>query len=500
MKRLLLLPASLLALTAQAQNYRPFRPGLLYQLGTAAGDTTIGLRLEKAGYLLGLDSAYAFNTRLAPAPGGQAAGCAGYQFYNGAAGPFGAEMRIRTVGGRPEYWFYPANTATGGVFVLKPGAPLNQAWSAAPSLTARVTARGVMPVLGQPDSVVTITFDNGRTLRLSKQWGFVDGSALHDYLAGRSSMRQLTLTGLPTKRLGQVRLGALAMYDFQPGEVFWYSYSSFNGQGPWPPGPGTQYGDSIISRTNSRNGDTITYRIARGTADRQVPWTVRTLVVTDADQPELLLPTGRYQPASATATNGNWTLDMAPLATYYNGRGLLKIRRRYRHCIGGSRMWVTTAPVESDANYDFVPGLGKVRDYEGLGWAPHYVSTTLIGYRKRGIPTPANPAPAPEQWGTVPRFGGPLLRAADYRPAVSTAAFPNPFERELTVRFESQRAQPVTLELRNALGQLVHAQTTAVAAGTPQLTLQLPALPAGLYTLQLRHDGRTEVLKVTAAP
>lgn len=489
-----------LAFGSQAQNYRPFRPGLLYQLSAAAGDSTFSIRLEKpGGYVLG-DSAYGFNNRLVQnAAGGSSVCSSDYRHFNGGSGPFGAVLAIRPTGrATPEYRF-SIGTST---LVLQPGAPLNQAWNALGSLTAQVTSRAVEPVLGQADSVVTISFSDGRALKLSKTWGFVAGPVVQDYLLGRRTVRQWALTALPTKQLGQVRLGARAMYNFQPGDVLWYSVSERSGSVPTPtPAPTrTYYGDSVLTRTVSRSGDTITYRIARGTTSPQ-PWSIYTLVVHERMLPRLLEPSNYYEPnTNSSGNDGVWLTDMAPFLGQYNNRPVQRLVGRYYHCVqpATNRMWVRASMPDLEQYDYYSPGLGQV-NATVINTTCCYTFRTLVGYRKRGIPTPGNPTPPTEQWGTLYRFGGILLGAADHRPAASTSAFPNPITNELTVRFEAQRTQTASLSLYNTLGQLVQQRQQAVAAGTAQVLLPLPALPVGLYTLHLRHDDRTEVLKLTAA-
>lgn len=484
----------LLAGTSQAQNYRPFRPGLLYQLTSAAGDSTVGVRLEKANAYAAPDSGYYFNTRLALNSPSSTGSCGSmYRHFNGGTGPFGTGLSVRATGrATPDYAF-------GTGFLLKPGAPLNQSWMVQGSLTAQVTTRAVEPVLGQPDSVVTISFSDGNVMKLSKTWGFVSGPAVLDYQSGRRSIRQLNLAALPTKRLGQVRLGARAMYDFQPGDVFWFSVSQQSGNGPLPTPSTTYYGDSVLTRTPSRSGDTITYRIARGGRATQA-WSVYTLVVSDQLLPRLLLPSNRYEPTSSTGTEGTWLTDMAVDASRFNGRPVQRLFGRYYHCATPvpNRLWVQPSMPDVEQYDHYAPGLGRTHAAV-INSTCCYTFTSLIGYRKGGVPSSTNPTPAPEQWGTMMRFGSLLLSAADRRPAASTSAFPNPMTRELTVRFETQRPQTATLSLYNALGQLVQQRQQAVGAGPALVLLPLPALPAGLYTLHLRHDNRTEVLKLNAA-
>jgi hypothetical protein len=74
------------------------------------------------------------------------------------------------------------------------------------------------------------------------------------------------------------------------------------------------------------------------------------------------------------------------------------------------------------------------------------------------------------------------------------AAYPNPWADALHVQLAGFSAEPVSLALYNAVGQLVRSHTTASAA-----LLELPAvggLPAGVYTLRVSQGSARQVLKL----
>jgi hypothetical protein len=484
-----------LALAAHGQNFSPFRPGGLAQYSTAAGDTVRMIQLRRSGSDADYpyDSTYYFESRVKSitSPG---QGCGGYSRYN--EGPFGRFMGINRPGTmKVEYWLVGNYDSQYNYYetelLLKPRAPLNQNWTATFYETARVVARTVQPVLGVPDSVVTIAFSGGTQLRLSKNHGLVDGPTL-TYFFTAGAVRLMTLTALPSQRLGQPLIGALAYYDYQPGDrlVYRFEQVSFPGNPALPPNQNYLFSDSILARTNSRTGDTVTYRVATY-SQQSGRTTVNSQVYTTSSAPGTRASQYYVRAANYTLRSGTLLLDAVPSGAYTSAR-LVQRTLQLGFCgsMPADSAYLLSPNIDYYAGADFAAGLGQVRDYI----ADHFgtsTSTTLVGYRK-GI----------ETWGTLPRMSFGPLATNSARPATTTAAFPSPFGAVLTVSFDLARPQPVTLALHDALGRIVLQQAAEVQpAGSRQLTLTTASLPAGLYTLHLRfgQDGHTEVLKVVKA-
>jgi hypothetical protein len=157
---------------------------------------------------------------------------------------------------------------------------------------------------------------------------------------------------------------------------------------------------------------------------------------------------------------------------------------RLSSCVSGDS--TTLNPIiDNGESQIMTTGLGQTEHhYNGIYVNEHRV---LLGYKKNGV-----------IHGQLRSFRQ-LLPTATARPAATTAAFPNPFSSELTVKFELTRPQAVALELRDALGRVVLAQPAVpLAAGSQQLQLRTSQLPAGLYTAVLQPAaGPRQVLKVT---
>ncbi|GAB2852328.1 hypothetical protein [Hymenobacter ruber] len=485
-----LLAAGLCASTARAQAYRPFRFGLSYQLSASAtpGDTTHLLRITSR-QAQGTDSLFLFNKRTSSGRAMPQQGNCGY-YVQRNDNLFGASLTQRP---GAEYVLAAAN---GRTFTLRPRAALNQMWAATTAgLTARVTARTLGTVLGQADSLATITLSDGAAITLGKRFGWVSGPALGHYLNARLPQATLTLTALPELGLGVNQLGAFAVYDFQPGDVFFRKTLS-----QYALGPGvicqTQIWtrDSIISRTLSASGDALDYQLQRRTLTRNCSGApvlsasvVQALHITRTTD-HLDQPTSSWD-GSVSAGTGGFVHLPAWRTADYNGR-FVQRHANYMPC------GTTTADSTSlrnasniDAGYSVltVAGLGQTQE-ESISFTTE--TTTLLGYRK-----------GTETWGQLTTFAQ-LLPVRASRPASTTAAFPNPFDAEIQVAFTLARPQPVGLTLHDALGRQVREMVPASqTAGARQLTLPTAGLPVGVYSLHLRfmQEGRTEVLRVLKA-
>ena len=476
--------AGLLAATAaQAQDFRPFRAGFTYQLNenTALGDTVHALHLGAATRVgAGADSVFAFAPRTSRSRSRPVATPCG-EFVRRPDNLFGASLTVRP---GAEYVLAAANGAT---LTLRPRAAVGQAWPAtATGLTAQVSARTLGTVLGRPDSLATIALSDGASVVLSKTYGLVSGPTLGAYLNPRLPRRAVQLTALPEAGLGTAQTGFAVAYDFQPGDVFLRRTRTQGMQQPCLRIDWTR--DSIVSRTARAGGDSVRYQVRRQ------------VLVIDCGVPRLS-PAGIITLSYSTRPSANDQteyLQTSPGATggylHFPAHRSADFNRRPEQLHLGvltcSSLSADTLSLMNSAALDAssyrwtAPGLGETHSYY-----PNFTTdeTFLVGYRKGA-----------ESWGQIPSMAR-ILPARSARPAATTAAFPNPFADELTVRFELTQAQPVALELRDALGRTVLEKAAApVTAGTQQLALPTAALPAGLYTLHLRFagDGHREVLKV----
>lgn len=477
---------SLLTFGAQAHNFCPVQPGLLHQYTLAVGDSSCGVWLEKVGDRFAADSLYTFRPRL----GGASFSGVGSCRTRYAATLFGSNIRVRRAGTfQVEYTLRIGTPASAQSMLLRPYAALNQPWQATTRLTAQVTARTTALVLGQPDSVLTITFSNGQTLRLAKQAGLVAGPAPLDLIRNTATIRTLTLTALPTQRRGNLRMGPWVMFDFQPGDVFYYR----NDQHDFMQSVVTQYADSVMSRSTSRTGDTLTYRIwncgpppARGGA--------YTLLVSSRTHPLLLRNTGEFVPNTPDRQRGVWIGDVTTTrAAWPAGRFRQEFKDRHQWCgsFTAPDSTVIQGPYgDGERYYSYGQGLGQT-NFAEINTTCCYTFTDLIGYHKGA-----------ERWGTSFPLCRPLAAQASQAAPRSTTS-PNPCQDKLTLHCLLRQPQALRLTFHDALGRAIQVPAGPVLpAGPQQVEVSTAALAPGSYTLHLEFpaEGRTEVLKVQRLP
>jgi hypothetical protein len=75
------------------------------------------------------------------------------------------------------------------------------------------------------------------------------------------------------------------------------------------------------------------------------------------------------------------------------------------------------------------------------------------------------------------------------------AVYPNPFEKDLTIRINALENQKVLIQLFSMTGQLVFSQEKQVETGTNWLKIS-PSVASGTYLLQVKKGGETLVSKV----
>ena len=504
---LLATAATLLAAPrARAQQpWQPFRPGLTYQLNEAAtpGDTTHTLRLGAGTLATGstTDSLFRFNGRVGKLSG-SITRCSPQALLPDNL--FGTTLRSQ-----PRAVFVLA-AANGRAFTLRPRTALGTSWATGlPGLTASVTGRSLAPVLGgAADSVATILLSDGETLRLSKSHGLLESPSLDSYLNGRNRRRHLTLTALPERHLGTAVVGALAVFDYQPGDYFqWVSRVTTN-----QPGGGLCQQrwrqDSILTRQNSRTGDTVTYTIRTRRRDQgygvagapggfcSIPSVVTTYPPTTTSlrvigsQETYATPglTSFFQTSGSGTTSGPSSSVASHTSARWGGHPEYSVLLRSICSASSPDSVALTYVIDNYSLQRYATGLGQVYNaYSGIFSDD---ITQLTAFRKGS-----------QTWGTF-FANGFLLAARPAQAAATTSAYPNPFGDGLTAAFTLTSAQAVSATLHDALGRAVRtAPAVAMGAGAQQLAVPTAGLPAGVYSLHLYFgaDGHTEVMRVTKA-
>ncbi len=77
-------------------------------------------------------------------------------------------------------------------------------------------------------------------------------------------------------------------------------------------------------------------------------------------------------------------------------------------------------------------------------------------------------------------------------------AFPNPFNKELSIIFNSSSNQPVSYTITNTIGQVLLHGTTEAMVGSNQIHIATNELPGGIFIVALKQGNYSKTLKVAS--
>lgn len=487
-----LLAALLLFLSvgAQAQMaWRPFRPGLIYSYevpgSTGSGAfTTVGmytLRLDSAYATAAGDSVWAFN-RMLRATNGQTPGEAlNGRFRKSRNNLFG--QRLRWHPGSTEYILetvLEGNAQTATSLLLRPQDAVGTTWlaNAALGVDATLTSRGAQIVSGQADIVATITLSTGPVIRLSQNFGLIEGP---QWLSLSSNSRQWVAAQLPAT-VSQSPYSPLRLFDLQPGDEIGYL------DDPITITPVVCSQRHILRRLSTRSqvGDSLIYTFR------------------EQSRTEYFSGPGCY-PASISYSGvgtGRWAFSLStgksrqfadtPMLTgeyrMVNGsvflsRGIAQLQPGGSGCSGDQQVVYDQLYTYGAADGTF----GRLPDIDPLV----YFSPTLgLGaVRNRGvfiIYYRRTRNGATTTCGTPQAFVTLLPTHAAQAAEIATLA-PNPATETATLTLAQPARAGGQLYLTDALGRVVW--SALVLAGRTSVRVPLAGRPAGLYLLNLNGLG-----------
>ncbi|MCC3158854.1 T9SS type A sorting domain-containing protein [Hymenobacter sp. 15J16-1T3B] len=475
---------------AQGQDWRPFRPGLIYSYSWSTTNATHTLRLDSA-YVAGTDSVYAFNRVLRPTA------TSAYQFRSSRNNIMGARLICR-----PAQREYALETlAESGLaaqtLVLRPRVAIGSSWAATPTLTATLTSRvqrtwGLAPNV-VTDSVATITLSNGRIIELSRAHGLLRGpsnwtTTAVDLLQGNT---------LPVPYQESV-YSPLVHFDFQPGDEFGYISEDSN---PLPCFRNfelrriltrQQTADSLIYTYQSQKefnryggpghpcGFTASYTLQPMVVGRMaVPlrrpqWSNLNYYYTHSALGLLTYEYARLSPAAANSLLMGEALTTGSGGCPRNGRQLVSYARMYLNG-SGSTSFYTYGVDAAGGTHTYASGVGEVNNFE---WYLQY-------YRK------LQPGGTYATCGTRTNFNA-LLPSREAQSAARLQLYPNPAAHEATLQLQQPAPAAARLSLLDALGREVRRQ--ALGRGETKATVPLTGLPAGLYVVQLQLPGEAPLV------
>jgi hypothetical protein len=458
------------ASATQAQDYRPFSPGITYHFAqagsTASAETQIHMfRVDSVG-TLGGDSVFYFNR-------------------NCHYGPNNVFTRL-TLFGAAFRWHAPTGKATfvgaGGndtVQILTRG-PIGRQWNFTRSVQATIQSRQVQQVLGQPDSILTIALSDGQTLQCSRTYGLVSGPALFSYLGTSYLYRTTPFTtkvcGLPERHMGAVDLRPVSLYNHQVGDSLFFRESRATAAAS--PNPTcisstievtveqaslTAAADFLLLQTR------IQYAMQPCAGGPITPFWMQGITSIPLDTVWL---TGETAPYGF----GMWVVSPGLL----HPDSLAGLPRLPTRVLGG---------MGNDQFATYAPGLGEVAYASGFGPNQPNDRRRLVGFVKGGM-----------RWGNTTTLQ-PLGLTAAHSTRLGATVAPNPVaatNATASVRFTLEPAQAVTatqLALLDGVGRVVWQQSTRLAAGEQAVAVPMAHLTAGLYHLRLTlADGRQQML------
>ncbi|NVO86250.1 T9SS type A sorting domain-containing protein [Hymenobacter terrestris] len=491
-----LLPLALLlttALSATAQNWRPFRPNgdvHAYTLSRngAATDTVLTLRLDSAG-VRGADSVYFFNRMMRPV---KSTGT-GERWRKSRNNQFGARLRYETA--TKVYWLEwaaevgePARSIPLPVF-LQSGTFMGG--------SATVVGRAVRQLAGQPDSVLTLRV-GAETYEVSKSYGLITGPLPNG--AGLTLAR-------PPAVAGRSYYNPLLLLDLQPGDELGYYREELS------------FGGSLICESTSllqriisrqQTPDSLIYIVryqsrtqtsgAPGCSAAGVTFQPPTTVRQAAS-----LRTGQWRTSLGGAVEPSgyvqllayeWPAARASPVGIFMGHPIVPSRKSGGTC--GPTATLRTQElfrIRGGMEDIYLPyfsfdwagrnellnaGLGVVQLQQGYGQKlqlTYYRRTSSAGTTTCGSHEP---------------FGLLLSAAPGSVAAPGVRLYPNPAATTATLELPAPSTAPAHLTLLNATGQTL--RTQQLPAGTTRAPVALDGLPAGLYLVRLEQPGKLPVV------
>ncbi|WP_165768133.1 T9SS type A sorting domain-containing protein [Hymenobacter amundsenii] len=130
---------------------------------------------------------------------------------------------------------------------------------------------------------------------------------------------------------------------------------------------------------------------------------------------------------------------------------------------------------------------GATTSYRFTDATPVPAGATAVYYRLRQV----------DFSGDATTSGVRIVSASSATNELAASVFPNPATDVATVRFVSAMAGPVTVEVRNVLGQLLLLKTVTVQSGLQEIVLpEAAAWSAGMHYLVLSQNQQRQVLRL----
>ncbi|MCC2547976.1 T9SS type A sorting domain-containing protein [Hymenobacter sp. BT175] len=480
----LIVCACLLGVSAQAQNWRPFRPnGDVHAFRGVSADTVLTLRLDSAA-VIGADSVYFFN-RIMRRQGS-------FQWRKSVNNQFGRVMRYN-VAQRTYSLHWDGGPSTGfnldRVLVLKPFASVGSAWMSVNTDVAVPTgllSRGTMLIDGVMDSIVTFQINNATNIILSKNNGLVSAPAS---LQLSSNPRMLSLARRPSPA-GQSYYNPLMLLDLQVGDELGYY------QEPIMQNPFACYQGWLLRHVLSRQvtADSVVYMLqqqsrmvtsgAPGCGGSSTTISPVSVVRVAASR-----KTGRWAgagfggapmlPVNTDLLTYEYKMRLSGLNSLMMGHPVVPARPG-RACGGPAALWQEMLYASSGTPQNYAPGIDALAwgqlVAEGVGPVAQYEHR--LTYSRRTVNGTVQTCGSRTGFGLLPTKAALAARFQLY---------PNPAAATATLMLPEPARTVTTIRLLDGLGRV--AVTQQLMAGQASTVLQLQSLAAGSYVVEVQAAG-----------
>ncbi|HYV94776.1 MAG TPA: T9SS type A sorting domain-containing protein [Chitinophagales bacterium] len=372
---------------------------------------------------------------------------------------------------------------------------LNQSWTMhrftnGDVIKATVQSIDEVSVLGVDDSVKTIKLQvqdsignninnifNGKIFRVGKSTGFVNGYSLFHFPFDTIAF---SLVGIenPSLGLSSENLTPEKIFDFDVGDRFDFSHD----QGFEPISHSSfRETDSILLKTISPDGDTITYQVGF------INWNfgnymydIWDTVVSGLKQWEFILSSHNFLlNRSYQYFDGGYENDYHFLVEAFYNSSLPVLQNQPDYFIPGGNDCLNWLVADDYYNDFYGAGLGKVMSYYGNWGMNGWMYESLVYYNKNGV-----------EWGDSIKWS--VITEVNNFDKKSIRIFPNPAHSQLFLSGNFSPSQ-TNFILLNALGEEMKLNQLSNQFGS--VSFDVHSLPPGCYVLQVSDENHIQNLK-----
>ena len=367
-----------------------------------------------------------------------------------------------------------------GSFILKTLAVVYETWlfDTAAAITAQVTAKSVVQVFGQLDSVKTISLSNGQVIKLSKDHGIIQFPVI-------GQGKNYLLEGISGRSSGTLLPGFREVYNFKVGDVFqfrneWMSFA-------------IGYGSTSLVKQRILTRDSTSQGYSYGVEQCRMSWDVSINGIPGSTSHMYQVINVEYTDSSSHICNdypGQMVRSLygslPPPYDYVSFMNIvLDTGLTISRIVGPPEHFVfyyygsdTLIPQMLPDSYtsEYTTGLGQVMYYDAeFEW---YSYNRLIGYIKDGDTT-----------GIIYPNDFILEKTQTPNPSPGIIVFPNPASERVFIRLPENGLKSVRVELFGSDGRIV--KSVNEVAPSKVVSFDIFGVLPGLYILLIQLPGES---------